>query len=70
MVTNAEQTVFLNAACVPRVIEENGHKLRNFSLVFLDNNTVTDIASVWVDAQGAIATKESLYQEPVLSSIY
>ena len=70
VVTNAEQTVFLNAACVPRVIEENGHKLRNFSLVFLDNNTVTDIASVWVDAQGAIATKESLYQEPVLSSIY
>ena len=70
VVTNAEQTVFLNAACVPRVIEENGHKLRNFSLVFLDNNTVTDIASVWVDAQGVIATKESLYQEPVLSSIY
>ena len=70
VVTNAEQTVFLNAACVPRVIEENGHKLRNFSLVSLDNNTVTDIASVWVDAQGAIATKESLYQEPVLSSIY
>ena len=70
VVTNAEQTVFLNAACVTRVIEENGHKLRNFSLVSLDNNTVTDIASVWVDAQGAIATKESLYQEPVLSSIY
>lgn len=70
VVTNAEQTVFLNAACVPRVIEENGQKLRNFSLVSLDNNTVTNIASVWVDAQGAIATEECLYKQPVLSPIY
>ncbi len=70
VVTNEQGTVYLNAASVPRVIEENGKKLRNFSLVSLDNNQVTNVSFVWVDDQGAIATEECLYQQPVLSPIY
>ncbi|MGK7881173.1 MAG: TIGR04168 family protein [Crocosphaera sp.] len=70
VVTNEQGTVYLNAASVPRVIEENGKKLRNFSLVSLDNNQVTNVSFVWVDDQGAIATEECLYKQPVLSPIY
>ncbi|MGK7883067.1 MAG: TIGR04168 family protein [Crocosphaera sp.] len=70
VVTNEQGTVYLNAASVPRVIEENGKKLRNFSLVSLDNNQVTNVSFVWVDDQGAIATEELLYKQPVLSPIY
>ena len=52
------------------VVEENGKKLRNFSLVSLDNNQVTNVSFVWVDNNGAIATEECLYKQPVLSPIY
>ncbi|MEL4897424.1 TIGR04168 family protein [Crocosphaera sp. Alani8] len=69
VVSNEQGTIYLNAACVPRVIEENGEKLRNFSLVSLENDTVTQISSVWVNHRGAIATEDSLYKQPLLSSI-
>ncbi len=70
VVSNEQGTVYLNAACVPRIIEENGKKLRNFSLVTLDNGNVTNISLVWVDNQGAIATEDRLYEQPVLSPIH
>lgn len=69
LATNEQGTVYLNAACVPRIIEENGQKLRNFSLVSLDNGKVTHISLVWVDNQGAIVTEDRLYEQPVLSPI-
>ncbi|ACB49439.1 metallophosphoesterase [Crocosphaera subtropica ATCC 51142] len=69
LVTNEQGTVYLNAACVPRIIEENGQKLRNFSLVSLDNGKVSHISLVWVDNEGAITTEDRLYEQPILSPI-
>ncbi|EAZ89690.1 TIGR04168 family protein [Crocosphaera chwakensis] len=70
VVSSEQGTVYLNAACVPRIIEENGKKLRNFSLVTLENGKVSNISLVWVDNQGAIATEDRLYEQPVLSPIH
>ncbi len=70
VVKNEQGTVYLNAACVPRVMETEGKKLRNFSLVSLENAQVTNISLVWTDHQGAIATEDRLYEQPLLSSIY
>ncbi|MEM8779723.1 MAG: TIGR04168 family protein [Cyanobacteria bacterium P01_G01_bin.49] len=70
VIDNKKGTVYLNAANVPRIIEENGHKLHNFSLVSLENNQVTKIDLVWVDHHGAIATQDCLYnQQEILSSV-
>lgn len=70
VVSNEQGTVYLNAACVPRIIEENGNKLRNFSLVTLENGKVSHISLVWVNNKGAIATEDRLYEQPVLSPIH
>jgi uncharacterized protein (TIGR04168 family) len=43
-----DDTIYLNAASVPRIKEWEGEKMRNFFLVCLQNNRVTDISLVWV----------------------
>ncbi|MDJ0844037.1 TIGR04168 family protein [Crocosphaera sp.] len=70
VINNQQGTVYLNAACVPRIVEKEGQKLRNFSLVSLENDQVSQISLVWVDHQGAIASRDSLYKKPILSSIH
>jgi uncharacterized protein (TIGR04168 family) len=57
-----EGTVYLNAACVPRIQGENGHKIRNFSLVSLLNGLVETISLVWVGEDFTIVSEECLYQ--------
>ncbi|MGK7942089.1 MAG: TIGR04168 family protein [Crocosphaera sp.] len=69
VVKNEQGTVYLNAATVPRIIEQNGEKLRNFSLVSFEDNQVTHIRLVWVNNEGGIVSQESLYQQPILSAI-
>lgn len=54
--------VYLNAAAVPRIKIENNRKLRNFSLVTLEESIVKEISLVWVDEQFAIASREIIYQ--------
>jgi uncharacterized protein (TIGR04168 family) len=66
---NAQGTVYLNAASVPRIIEENGQKLRNFSLVSLEDENVTKISLVWVNNDAVITSEDCLYEQPVLSRI-
>lgn len=44
-------TIYLNAASVPRIKEIEGKKMRNFSLVLLENNQVQNTSLVWVDEQ-------------------
>ncbi len=58
----AQNTVFLNAARVPRIIEEEGLRRRNFSLVTLENFIVKDISLVWLDRDFSIYSQEILYQ--------
>ena len=54
-------TVYLNAACVPRIQGEKGNTRRNFTLVTLTAGQVTDINLVWVGDRGKIFSQECLY---------
>lgn len=59
VVVDGSGTVYLNAARVPRIMQ-NQH--RNLSLVTLVGSTVTQASLVWVDPTGAIAAAEVLYR--------
>lgn len=70
VIDHGQGTVYLNAACVPRIIEKDGEKLRNFSLVSLENHQVVTIDLVWVNHRGEIAVTERLYhQQEIFSSV-
>ena len=43
-----DDTIYLNAASVPRIKDWEGEKVRNFSLICLQNHRVTDVSLVWV----------------------
>lgn len=57
-------TVYLNAARVPRIVQTDTHKLRNFSLVELHQGVVRRAALVWVDEHFHIVSEEVLYCDP------
>ncbi len=59
--TNEMGTVYLNAASVPRIKQEGDNILRNFSLVTLENNLVTEISLIWLDNDFNISSQEFLY---------
>jgi uncharacterized protein (TIGR04168 family) len=54
-------TVYYNAASVPRILNTDMGKQRNFSLISLRNGIVEHIALVWVDSDYQIATQKTLY---------
>lgn len=58
---DADGTVYLNAACVPRWKEFEGTMGHNFSLVTLKEGQVQKVRSVWVTELGEILTEEVLY---------
>jgi uncharacterized protein (TIGR04168 family) len=70
---DADGTVYLNAASVPRIVQTGLVRQRNFSLVWLEETGVSQIALVWVGQDYAIASSQVLYQrsetvvEPALS---
>lgn len=55
-----EQTVYFNAACVPRVIKTAQDVKRSFSLVTLRQGVVKTISLVWLNQNFAIQS-ELLY---------
>jgi uncharacterized protein (TIGR04168 family) len=57
-----EQTVYLNAACVPRVIKTAQDSKRSFSLVTLRQGIVQRVSLVWLYQDFAIQSDEVLYQ--------
>ncbi len=61
-----EGTLYLNAASVPRIVQVEGDRLRNFSLVSLQAGTVTEAALVWLNQDFDIHAKEILYKQPNL----
>ena len=65
----AEGTVYLNAASVPRIIQTPSDRLRNFSLVSLQNGAVSQVSLVWLGGDFNIASEQILYrrQESVQS---
>lgn len=68
---NSAKTIYLNAASVPRYLEKDRVKLRNFSLVSLNKGKVKEISLIWVNSHGKIATQECLYryQDAIASGI-
>jgi len=55
------QTLYLNAAAVPRIIHTSDNCRRNFSLVTLDQGIVTEAALVWVNADYSIDSKQVVH---------
>jgi uncharacterized protein (TIGR04168 family) len=60
-VSVASDTIYLNAARVPRIIEHNGQRLRNFSLVTLQQGQVTEARLVWVNRHFQTVEETLLY---------
>ncbi len=61
-VVSAEGTVYLNAARVPRIVDRDCSKLRNFSIVELDTGVVSEVSLVWVGKDLAVETEQILYR--------
>lgn len=59
----AEGTVYLNAASVPRIIQKGSDRQRNFSIVYLQGSTVTQVSLVWLNQKYKIACEQILYQK-------
>ncbi|MFN6537059.1 MAG: TIGR04168 family protein [Nostoc sp. EkiNYC01] len=57
-----EGTIYLNAATVPRIVENDGEKLRNFSLVSLEAGVVTQASLVWVGNDFQVVSEEIFYE--------
>jgi len=55
--------VYLNAACVPRIVKDDRGFKRSFSLVSFAQGTVQEISLVWLDSDFAIASNEILYSQ-------
>jgi uncharacterized protein (TIGR04168 family) len=56
-----DQTVYLNAACVPRVIQTPSAVKRSFSLISMSQGIVQSISLVWLDENYIIQAEENLY---------
>ncbi|NJL36524.1 MAG: TIGR04168 family protein [Leptolyngbyaceae cyanobacterium SM1_4_3] len=60
--TSPEGMVYLNAASVPRIVEQGGDRLRNFSLVSLQSGMVSQVMLTWIDQNFDISSEQVLYQ--------
>ncbi len=65
---DAEGTLYLNAASVPRIIEAEEDTLHNFSLVTLQDGEVWQAALVWVSEEGTVYSKQVFYQKPLATT--
>lgn len=66
LVTSPDGTVYLNAACVSRIRETPQGKQRNFSLVTLDSEQVSEVSLVWVGEDFQVVETELLYSSTAL----
>jgi uncharacterized protein (TIGR04168 family) len=66
--TSSEGTVYLNSASVPRIIQTESDRLRNFSLVSLESGIVSQVSLVWVGKDYTVVSEQLLYRrsEPVV----
>ncbi len=60
--TSSDGTVYLNAARVPRIVQNEGDRLRNFSLVTLQFGSVSEASLVWVNQAFKIVSETVLYR--------
>ena len=66
--TDTEGTIYFNSASVPRIMEEDGDRLRNFSLVSLTSKGVSEISLVWLGQDFTVASKQTLYRDSQLTA--
>ena len=59
---NSEGTIYFNAASVPRIKETNRERIRNFSLVTLQNNVVKNINLSWFNDDFEEVSQQVLYE--------
>ncbi|ULP70823.1 hypothetical protein BDGGKGIB_00444 [Nodularia sphaerocarpa UHCC 0038] len=59
--TSPEGTIYLNAATVPRILENQGQKLRTFSIVSLEAGEVSQVSQVWIGHDFQVSSEEILY---------
>ena len=64
IVASPEGTVYLNSASVPRIIQTETNRLRNFSLVSLEADGVSQISLVWVGQDYSVVSEQVFYQRP------
>jgi uncharacterized protein (TIGR04168 family) len=64
IVASPEGTVYLNSASVPRIIQTETNRLRNFSLVSLEGDGVSQISLVWVGQDYSVVSEQVFYQRP------
>jgi uncharacterized protein (TIGR04168 family) len=66
-----QQTIYLNAATVPRIVETHGESQRNFTIVLLEDNVVSQISLLWLGQNFQTISEQILYsqKEPILESI-
>ncbi|MDJ0555695.1 MAG: TIGR04168 family protein [Microcoleaceae cyanobacterium MO_207.B10] len=60
---DVQGTVYYNAASVPRIIEVDGNRQRNFSIVSLMGGVVSEVNLVWVGQDMRTVSEEILYFE-------
>ena len=58
-----EGTIYVNSACVPRIVKEKGELKRNFSLVSLTQGKVTRVSLIWLLQNREIASNKILYDQ-------
>ncbi|KAM3089908.1 TIGR04168 family protein [Phormidesmis sp. 146-35] len=59
--TTPQGTVYLNAARVPRIVQNQGDRLRNFSLVTLESGVVSQASLIWMDQNFNVNSETILY---------
>lgn len=62
VMVDAAETVYVNAASVPRIRRDEETCRRNFTLVTLQHDRVTEVALVWIDQQFQV-DREVLYRQ-------
>lgn len=58
---SSEGTIYFNSASVPRIKQTEKGKLRNFSLVYLENDQISKISLVWLGEKYQLITEEMFY---------
>ena len=56
-----EGIIYLNAATVPRIINQDGEKQRSFAIVTLEARQVTEVALIWVGEDFRVTSEQVLY---------
>lgn len=63
-ISATEKTVYLNAASVPRIVQDESDRRRNFSLVSLQGGIVSQVSLVWIGKAFTVISEKILYQQP------